>query len=333
MASVRCSLASLSILAGLMLAPGCGGADHGTGPTFVDVRVTSPLHDTLYVAGDTVTFKADALSSRGDTIGGRPFSWSSSAPGVASIDAASGRATAVSAGTTMISATSDSHGSNPVPLVVNFSSHIVQGTVSLAPAGLIPALRQRRVAVSGRSVAMQRFAVPAAVGGFAAGLFPMRAVSGGVVGPAPSPGGPSVVPGEWVVTFRSQALSLPALGSPAYAARSTSIQVISAIRSSLAATVSTGHATVVGISPTCGIALNEDTILELLDSTGTEIALNDDIDPGHFNLCSRITMTLAPGTYYLRVSAYPGASKVIAGASTPPGIPGRRYTVSARAGS
>lgn len=57
----------------------------------------------------------------------------------------------------------------------------------------------------------------------------------------------------------------------------------------------------------CGFAYEEDTILELLASDGTSvIAVNDDIDYNGFDYCSRITQSLAPGTYYLRVTGYYG---------------------------
>ena len=87
-----------------------------------------------------------------------------------------------------------------------------------------------------------------------------------------------------------------------------------------------------GIRGDCGSALSEDTNIDLLNAAESQIANNDDIGTPSFNLCSRITMTLAPGTYYVRVSAYTAGNKLIAGA--PFGtIAGRRYTVSARAGS
>jgi subtilisin family serine protease len=74
----------------------------------------------------------------------------------------------------------------------------------------------------------------------------------------------------------------------------------------------------------CGFALEEDTILELLSSNGTQMDLNDDIDAEAFNFCSRITASLSPGTYYLRTSAFTGTSAS--------GLGNRRYTISARSG-
>jgi serine protease len=74
----------------------------------------------------------------------------------------------------------------------------------------------------------------------------------------------------------------------------------------------------------CGFALEEDTILELLSSSGAQIDLSDDIDAPTFNYCSRITASLTPGTYYLRTSAFTGTSAS--------GLLNRRYSISARSG-
>jgi hypothetical protein len=68
----------------------------------------------------------------------------------------------------------------------------------------------------------------------------------------------------------------------------------------------------------CGFAEELDTILELYNSSGSLLATNDDINVGAFNYCSRITMTLTAGRYYLRTFGY---------GTTP-----RRYYVVARSG-
>lgn len=73
----------------------------------------------------------------------------------------------------------------------------------------------------------------------------------------------------------------------------------------------------------CGFALEEDTVLELQAVNGTPVATNDDINTDGFNYCSKITITLTPGTYYLRTTAYSGA-----GAAN---LLNRRYSISARA--
>ncbi len=67
----------------------------------------------------------------------------------------------------------------------------------------------------------------------------------------------------------------------------------------------------------CGLALEENTAIALYDSTGTVLTINDDIDAGHHNLCSRITATLRAGKYYVGVA----------------GAYGRRYRLQARSGN
>jgi subtilisin family serine protease len=66
----------------------------------------------------------------------------------------------------------------------------------------------------------------------------------------------------------------------------------------------------------CGFALDEDTNLGLLHPDGSAVDLNDDIDAKARNFCSRITTTLQPGTYFLRVQ----------------GRYGGRYRIQARSG-
>jgi hypothetical protein len=58
-----------------------------------------------------------------------------------------------------------------------------------------------------------------------------------------------------------------------------------------------------GQNGTCGFALEANTAMTLKDSTGTTLASNDDINATALNYCSRITATLAAGTYYVAVSA------------------------------
>lgn len=60
----------------------------------------------------------------------------------------------------------------------------------------------------------------------------------------------------------------------------------------------------IGVSGVCGVTLEEDTYLTLRDAAGTVLAENDDIEAT--NLCSRISATLAPGTYYIGVTGYNG---------------------------
>jgi hypothetical protein len=54
----------------------------------------------------------------------------------------------------------------------------------------------------------------------------------------------------------------------------------------------------------CGWGHEVDTILELFNAAGALITSNDDADFARERYCSRITITLAPGTYYLRVRGF-----------------------------
>lgn len=66
----------------------------------------------------------------------------------------------------------------------------------------------------------------------------------------------------------------------------------------------------------CGFALEEDTVIGVFDARGTPLGSNDDIDQAATNLCSRVTLTLAPGTYRVDVK----------------GLNGGAYRIQARAG-
>ena len=59
-----------------------------------------------------------------------------------------------------------------------------------------------------------------------------------------------------------------------------------------------------GQSGACGFALAANTRLTLEDAGGAAIASNDDIDTAQLDYCSRITTTLAAGTYYVAVSGW-----------------------------
>ena len=60
------------------------------------------------------------------------------------------------------------------------------------------------------------------------------------------------------------------------------------------------------VNGACGFALEANTMLTLRDSSGTTVAWNDDIDAAALDFCSRITLTLTPGTYTAAVSDHSG---------------------------
>ena len=85
----------------------------------------SPTQVTLRAIGTTQQFTAVAKDASGAAIPGKTFSWSSSEPVVATIDATSGLATAVDNGTTAITATSDGVSGSTALQVEREATHII----------------------------------------------------------------------------------------------------------------------------------------------------------------------------------------------------------------
>lgn len=67
----------------------------------------------------------------------------------------------------------------------------------------------------------------------------------------------------------------------------------------------------------CGFAREEDTVMRLLDAQGSLLTSNDDIDAAGLNLCSKITRSLAPGTYHLGVEGERGGTYRVQARSSP----------------
>lgn len=66
----------------------------------------------------------------------------------------------------------------------------------------------------------------------------------------------------------------------------------------------------------CGVALEEATAIGLFSASGTLLTFTGYIDQAHYNYCSRLTLNLNPGTYYVGVA----------------GAVGNRYRLQARVG-
>jgi len=66
----------------------------------------------------------------------------------------------------------------------------------------------------------------------------------------------------------------------------------------------------------CGLAIEEATAIGLFDAADTLLTFTGYIDPAQYNYCSRLTLNLNPGTYYVSVA----------------GLFGRRYRLQARVG-
>src|ERR1700693_1525050 len=98
---------SFSLLAAicvfLVFLVSCGsGSNTNTTPTVASVTVTPP--SPSIAMNTTQQFTATAKDSRGNTMSGVTFAWTSSAPTVATINSSTGIATGVSAGSTQVTA-------------------------------------------------------------------------------------------------------------------------------------------------------------------------------------------------------------------------------------
>jgi subtilisin family serine protease len=68
---------------------------------------------------------------------------------------------------------------------------------------------------------------------------------------------------------------------------------------------------VTGLSGACRFALESDPILTVYSATGGILALNDDADLDNRDYCAEVVMPLAPGDYFLRVTAAQAGRYVI----------------------
>ena len=109
-----------------------GRATHDVPLEYVGAPVTSPIAEivvspariTLVAAGATQQFTAEAYDATGAVIPDVTFGWTSSAPAIATIEQASGIATAVSEGSTIITATAGGV-TGRASLVVDLSGTVI----------------------------------------------------------------------------------------------------------------------------------------------------------------------------------------------------------------
>jgi hypothetical protein len=120
MASLRqifTSIAVGAVISALTLAPSaCGGKDSSSSSTTVATVNVVPTASSISV-NQQQAYTANALDKDGNAVSGVTFTWTSSAPDVATIDS-SGIATGKSGGTTQITATAENVTSSPASLRV-----------------------------------------------------------------------------------------------------------------------------------------------------------------------------------------------------------------------
>jgi hypothetical protein len=63
-----------------------------------------------------------------------------------------------------------------------------------------------------------------------------------------------------------------------------------------------------GLVGTCGFGMEVDTFLSVVNAAGTSMGTNDNVDIGNTShFCSRVSVALQPGIYYVTVSVSPRA--------------------------
>ena len=124
-----------SALAALLAA--CGGGTTAPTPGAVASVEVTPAADTLIALGQTQQLMAVAKDAGGNVVSGKTFSWSSSAPGVVSVDAASGVATGVANGAATITASVDGKSGQAAVAVLQQVATVTVSpdTASLAAVG------------------------------------------------------------------------------------------------------------------------------------------------------------------------------------------------------
>lgn len=132
----RRAVRPLSLLVGATLFLSCGDDGGSPSPTPTSVFVT-PGADTLISVGENQTFTATVLDANGDPIDAATVTWSSDAPSVVTIDAASGVATAVANGSAHVKATAGAlEGSaNVIVTQIVTSVTVTPGNVAFTSVG------------------------------------------------------------------------------------------------------------------------------------------------------------------------------------------------------
>lgn len=236
------SVGSIGLLAlGSALLASCGGDT--TGPSDVARVEVTPSASTLDAFGATIQFQAVAKDAQGNGLSGKTFTWSSSAPQVATVEPQSGLVTSVANGTAEIRATTDEI-TGSATLTVAQLLRIIRGVVTVSNSALSRSGPGAREVFSPSDMGLRprrtfkRLPQSAATG-----------TSKRPIGIGPARMGPTATPDELLVTFKAAALSAPSAGSLAYSARSTAQAVGNTMTAFLAPHSASGRMTLAGISP------------------------------------------------------------------------------------
>lgn len=136
MRPIRCALASAFLLSG------CGGGGTTTVPTSAPVATVTLSSTAASLApGATQQFTATTKDASGNVLTGRGVTWSSTSSTVASVSNG-GLVTALAAGTTIISATSEGQSGNATITVTPVVAPVASVTLSQSSATLVPTSTQ-----------------------------------------------------------------------------------------------------------------------------------------------------------------------------------------------
>lgn len=209
----------------------CAACGEGEGPDPPPVVViaaifVSPSADSIVAPGGTMQFLATARDANDAVIPDVTFWWASSAPGVATIDSASGMATAVSPGTTVITAHAGATSASVTLLAYRLDvAASIEGriadTLFKPVTGAIFARQQRSLQAPARPVVRQ-----------------VRARTAG-----------RRVPRELIVTLDGFAPGMPTLRAGERPGATLAGVMAATVRASVSAVLASGTARVAGVSP------------------------------------------------------------------------------------
>lgn len=173
-------------LLGLSLA--CGGSDGPTAPAPVaSVAIASPV--TTLNVGETATLTATPKDAQGNALTGRVVSWTSSSATVATVSTA-GLVTALTAGATVITATSETK-SSQAPITVTVAGPNCTGVtpvaMSVGEVRVLNATERSLLCVPGGAAGTEYTLIPVNLGTGARTSISVEAISANTVSPTGGP--------------------------------------------------------------------------------------------------------------------------------------------------